>query len=450
MNRILYLLCAFVALLTVASCAKEFNDADTGGGAVDMALSVTLDHQTKAYADGTSVDKLYAGVYEVNGPAFTWVADNAEAPVTISGKAATVSFQSKIKLGKSYKVVFWAQKQDAPYTIDWAKTVTTGPTVTVTATGDANDESRDAVFGVYETGTVTGSIDLTGSPVSLKRPFSQVNVLVPNVNISDPTAAVTSSMTVSQAPTVLNLVTKATSVPADWSFSASAIAEAAFGSYASTPKYVAMNYVLVDQIDAACYDLTFSVACGSQVANDKSLANIPLKPNGRTNIVGNIFDMNFNISVPVIVHPGAGTEQEMTTVTVTVGQDEAHAVLLNFNPDGPVTTSIEVAVSHPIEMDADLPQITVEPASVASASWNLTTGKLDVTPLVENGSALITLVFPAVTKTEYSAATAKIYVKVGNGQNPAPAATYNFTTVASATATTPSFVMGTSQASATD
>ena len=35
MNRILYLLCAFVALLTVASCAKEFNDADTGGGAVE-------------------------------------------------------------------------------------------------------------------------------------------------------------------------------------------------------------------------------------------------------------------------------------------------------------------------------------------------------------------------------------------------------------------------------
>jgi hypothetical protein len=59
----------------------------------------------------------------------------------------------------------------------------------------------------------------------------------------------------------------------------------------------------------------------------------------------------------------------------------------------------------------------VNPATVASAEWNLTTSKLDVTPLVPNGAAVITLVFPSVTKTDYSEATVQIYVRVGTGIN---------------------------------
>ena len=426
MKKLLYSLLVLAAAMAATSCQKVLeNGAGYDGTTVNATFSINLGTATKALADGTTVDKLYAGVYEVNGTTYTWVADNADAPATISSKAANVSFNGKIELGKSYKVVFWAQKQGAPYAIDWAKSATTGPAVTVTATGDANAEARDAFFGVYETGTVTGSIDLTGSPVSLKRPFAQVNVLVPNANIADLTAAVTSSMTVAQAPTVLNLITKETSDPADWTFSATAISEAAFGSYASTHKYVAMNYVLVDQVATdARYDVTFSVTCGSQSVADKALANMPLKANGRTNIVGNIFDSNFDITVPIIVDPGTGTEQELTMVTVTVGQNPGNAVALdagyNADPTQRTAIPIEVAVSHPVEVEADKPQITVNPATVATAEWNLTTGKLDVTPLVENGAAAITLVFPAVTKTEYSSATVELFVRVGNGINPAP------------------------------
>ncbi len=422
-----YLL-ALVTVFTLASCQQDKlieGSAPGDSTFVDATFSIAIGPQTKAISDGTTVDKLYAGIYEVSGATYTWVADNADAPVAISSKAATVTFNGKIELGKSYKVVFWAQKQGAPYAIDWAKSATTGPAVTVTATGGANAEARDAFFGVYETGTVTGSIDLTGSPVSLKRPFAQVNVLVPNANIADLSAAVTSSMTVAQAPTVLNLATRVTKDPADWTFCTAEIAETAFGNYASTHRYVAMNYVLVDQVaTGARYDVTFSVTCGSQSVADKALANIPLKPNGRTNIVGNIFDSNFDITVPIIVDPGYNTDEELTTVTVTVGQNPGNAVALdagyNADPSQSTAIPIEVAVSHPVEVEADKPQITVNPASVATAEWNLTTGKLDVTPLVANGAAVITLVFPSVTKTTYSEATVQIYVRVGNGINAAP------------------------------
>ena len=430
MRKYISFLLSLAAVFILGSCQQnELIDgpAATGDGTfVDATFSVALGSPTKAFSDGTTVDRLYVGIYEIgSNNEFIWVADNADAPATISSKAANVTFSDKIMLGRSYKVVFWAQKQDAPYFIDWAKNVNTGPTVTMTATGQANDEARDAFFGTYETGTVTGSIDLTGSPISLKRPFAQVNVLVPTVNFSDATASITSSMTVAQAPTVLNLATKATSAPTDWTFSAAAIAEAAFGSYASTHRYVAMNYVLVDQsVSGAQYDVSFSVTSDSQVASDKQVQKAPLRANGRCNIVGNIFDESFNITIPVIIGPDYSSEEELTTVTVTVGQNPSNAVLLdagyNADPSQRTAIPIEVTVSHPIEVETDKPQITVNPATVASAEWNLTTGKLDVTPLVPNGAAVITLVFPPVTKTDYSEATVQIYVRVGNGINPAP------------------------------
>ena len=427
MKKLFYSLLTLAAALSLASCQPDKllgGSAAAGEGTVNATFCVELGPQTKAFADGTTVDILYAGIYEVSGSDYKWVADNSAAPAAISGKAASVTFNGKIERQKSYKVVFWAQKQGAPYTIDWAKSATSGPTVTVTPTGNANDEARDAFFGVYETGTVTGSIDLTGSPVSLKRPFAQVNILVPNDNIDVLTAAVSSTMSVAQAPTVLNLITKETSDLADWSLSATAISEAAFGSYASTHKYVAMNYVLVDQTAAdARYNVTFSVISGTQAANDKAVANVPLKPNGRTNIVGDIFDSNFNITVPIIIDPGANTDQELTTVTVAVGQNPGNAVSLTdaFAQSGHV--DIDVAVSHPVTEDADKPEITVDPASVATAEWVIGTG-LRVTPLVADGAAVITLVFPAVTKTEYSAATVQIYVKVGTGDNVAATPTF--------------------------
>ncbi len=430
MRKYISFLLSLAAVFILGSCQQnELIDgpAATGDGTfVDATFSVALGSPTKAFSDGTTVDRLYVGIYEIgSNNEFIWVADNADAPATISSKAANVTFSDKIMLGRSYKVVFWAQKQGAPYFIDWAKNVNTGPTVTMTATGQANDEARDAFFGAYETGTVTGSIDLTGSPISLKRPFAQVNVLVPTVNFTDATASVISSMTVAQAPCVLNLATKATSDPIDWTFTTAAIAEAAFGHYASTHRYVAMNYVLVDQsVSGAQYDVSFSVTSDSQVASDKQVRKAPLRANGRCNIVGNIFDESFNITIPVIIGPDYSSEEELTTVTVTVGQNPGNAVLLdagyNADPSRRTAIPIEVTVSHPIEVETDKPQITVNPATVASAEWNLTTGKLDVTPLVPNGAAVITLVFPPVTKTDYSEATVQIYVRVGNGINPAP------------------------------
>ena len=343
MKKLFYFLFTLAAALGVASCQldKIGGPANPDDGTlVDATFSMVLGTNTKAFADGTTVDKLYAGIYELGADgSFTWVADNSSAPVTISSKTATVTFSGKLQRGKSYRVVSWAQKSGAPYTIDWATSGTAGPVVTATATGDANDENRDAFFGTYDTGEVTGNIDLTNSPITLKRPFAQVNVLVPNASISDASAAVSSSMTVAQAPTQLNLASKATSSPADWTFNTAAITESAFGNYSNTHKYVAMNYVLVNQTGSdARYDITFSVTAGTQSAADRQVKNTPLKANGRTNLVGDIFGDNFDIIAPVIIDPDPdeGLEQVATpTFTPAAGEyNAAQSVEIACATDG--------------------------------------------------------------------------------------------------------------------
>ena len=444
MKKLIYSLLTLAAALSLASCQpdKLIGDKDGGDGkAANISITVSLGPKTKAFADGTKADKLFAGLYEIgNGPTYTHITHTAEAIAIDNEMRATVTFNGQIHRGNSYRLVFWAQKEGAPYSIDWATAATTGPTVTVTTysgnTNLANDDTRDAFFGFYDAENVQGNVEVTKqNAIQLKRPFAQVNVLVPIANITTPAGAVASTMTVAQAPTVLNLATKATSAPEDWAFASNAIDEDPFAAYApndpndpATHKYVAMNYVLVDQLAAdARYDVGFTVSAsaGDQTSGDKAVANVPLKPNGRTNIVGNVFADDFNISVPIIVSPGAGTEQELTTVTVAVGgMDEANAISLTDAYNSGTPLDIDVAVNHPITLEADKPEITVTPASVATAEWVLGTG-LRVTPLVENGKAVITLVFPAVTKTAYAAATAQIYIKVGNGQNTAATPTFS-------------------------
>ena len=306
-NRPITLLLITAALsMALSSCKKEVDKRDDtdGGTFFDATFTVDLGPQTKAFADGRTVNTLYAGIYETddatNPTTFKWVADNTLDFAPISSSGGSVTFTGKILSGKTYRVVFWAMYAseswcDTDPQIDLIMQTSdlTGCFIEISNYGSlniANDEKWDAFYGHYDTGIVTGNIDLTGSPISLKRPFAQVNVLVPNGNIPEPNGTIKSSMTIAQAPTRLYLASGITAEPKDWSFALNTISEPAFGSYASTHRYVAMNYVLVDQKAAdARYDIGFTVKNGDAFSVTKSVAGVPLKPNGRANIIGDIF-----------------------------------------------------------------------------------------------------------------------------------------------------------------
>lgn len=410
------------AALTVTSCLKEVEGGSAAyddGTLVDATFSVTLGPQTKAFATGSTANQLYAGLYEKKGEtAYAYVADTK---VAVSEMKGTITFEKGLQRGKSYKVVFWAQHEadgfTSPYTV---KLDTATPSVTVATSGAANDDNRDAFYKVIEFGPVKGDVAYDEGDIILKRPFAQVNVIVPNENIDvTPASEKKSSMTVTGAPNVLNLLTGTASGEVAYSFTEATIRETdVFGSY-TEHQYLAMNYVLVDQTGAGSYPVTFSVTSDAQVASNKTV-NVPLKPNVRTNIVGNVFQDNFNFSGVAVVTPGTeeGDETlEIRTVTIKVdgsepGDSEHVAVggtsVLTLTFDGNVTGSISAESSNP----------NVATVKVTGVKEIRVTG-------VSAGTVTITITIPGGTKADYGERIIVIPYEVSDVQNKVAAPTFS-------------------------
>lgn len=422
MKKLFYSLMTLAAALTVTSCLKEVEGGSAAyddGTLVDATFSVVLGPQTKAFATGSAANQLYAGLYEKKGEtAYAYVADTK---VAVSDMKGTITFEKGLQRGKSYKVVFWAQHEadgfTSPYTV---KLDTAKPSVTVATSGAANDDNRDAFYKVKEFGPVTGDVAYAEGDIILKRPFAQVNVIVPNGNIDViPAQDQKSSMTVTGAPNALDLLTGTASGEVAYSFTEATIAMTAdFGNY-TEHQYLAMNYVLVDQTGAGSYPVTFSVTSDAQVASNKTV-NVPLKPNVRTNIVGNVFQDNFNFSGVAVVTPGTEEEDEtleIRTVTIKVdgsepGDSEHVAVggtsVLTLTFDGELNGSIKAISSNPNVATVDV------------------TGEKEITVTGESaGTVTITITIPGGTKADYGERIIVIPYEVSDVQNKVAAPTFS-------------------------
>lgn len=374
---------------------------------------------TKAFSDGLSADGLLVGLYNKQGEGdnatLTYLQDLSVTDLTkipVSGKAAT--FETNLVRGQNYVLVFWAQKKtSAAYTLDFAT-----QTLTVSTTGDANDESRDAFYKVFETGTISET-NFQFSGIELTRPFAQINVLAPN---EDVTAAALSkviftksAMTVSKAPKTMNLLTGAVGdFTATYTMDAAAITEPVFGSFAETHTYIAMNYVLGDDAKKL-YDIDLDVY--STVNGEEQspihfdVDNAPAQRNYRTNVIGNVFtlDTQFNIIInPIYNEPSyeeglPGVEFEPVTitptlpdttpdgVTVTPSATEGAPATINFAPNaGPLTLS--AAATSEAALHARTSNAAVATASVSGSNVTIT----PVTP----GEAIITIYTDPVMATK--------------------------------------------------
>ncbi len=288
-----------LALAAVLSCSKQHEPAIVPE-AVDAVFTVgTEGPMTKAYSDGTTATELTVAVYRYEGGS---AQDNLIYLENVSKQAAiNISTTVSLKLikGESYEIVFWAQKPGAGfYTFD-----TAAKKITVKETGLANDEGRDAFYKVYTTGKVSSAITET---VKLRRPFAQINVLT---TLEDWQAAVDnkitfagSSMTVT-APTVLNVIDGSVSSPKAYTLEKNSIVSdnPNVPGYASTHKYVAMDYILAGAAKAVS-DVRFDVyKSGTDTPlNTWNVATVPYQRNYRTNIVGDIFSVDGTFNVIIV------------------------------------------------------------------------------------------------------------------------------------------------------
>ncbi|MBO5941651.1 MAG: hypothetical protein J6Q63_00010 [Bacteroidales bacterium] len=280
MKKILFGMMAAAVLAT--SCAKELQDVAAGDATVTFTVG-TPEIATRAYSDGTTATDLQYAVYDVNGNLLEDLTGTQEINIS-------TTVELKLTTGNTYTVAFWADSEDAPYTIDFA-----AKSVSVDYTGVvSNDENLDAFYAWY-TFTVTGAQTET---VELKRPFAQLNVGAADYDASESAGYLpnASAVTVKNIYSTLNFATGEVTGETAVTF-----AENAIPTNEKFPvtgyDYLAMNYLLV-AADKALVEVEFTYTDGSN-AKTRTVGSVPVQRNYRTNIYGNILTSDVDLNVVI-------------------------------------------------------------------------------------------------------------------------------------------------------
>ncbi len=287
----------FVGILS--SCQQDFftksiSDSDEGFMEFNVLTSDAI--ATKAISDGTMVDVLYYAVYK-NGEELV---DLRPAEPVKRGTDGRFVFKIKLVKGLSYKVAFWAQCSECT-----AYDLTDFEAMTISYSGPANDERRDAFFKTEDV-MLTSNTQVT--EVVLKRPFAQINFAALDYNVVTPLLddkGFTSTISLKGVPNVLNLLTGETSGSVDisYDFSPAPSGEDEFFDSNKLLRYVSMNYILAEK-EKRVYTqdpLIGEFKYGS-VNLQIPIHNLPVQRNYRTNILGYLFsaDILFNVDLDEI------------------------------------------------------------------------------------------------------------------------------------------------------
>lgn len=311
MKKILSFIAVALAVLAVASCAKE-----NAGAEATMTLQVNIPEAvTKAYGDGMFADKnLIIGVFDENGvekfrKVYVWSPSKFEDAISI-----------RFMVGKKYQMVFWAQYGEAygkpetmpldQITLDYAR---------------SNREDLDAFWAHVPVFEVKTDFDMS---VTLHRPFAQLNFATTvgdmNESVADPDLAGLhnkAAVTVKNVANTLNLFTGETCY-IDANNHSEAAGAAVIIPDTEFPKVkvmqdgkevevyptievegvtyeiVAMNYILV--ADSGSKDGKTTVDLKLQVGEfELSVPNAYMKRNWRTNVVGELLTAEGSFKVNI-------------------------------------------------------------------------------------------------------------------------------------------------------
>ena len=289
MKQILFSLLAVEALLAVPSCTEELlpaTDPAQGGSPVQVSFQLDL-NSTLTKADISALDNasgtwnLYVAAFSASDGAListSKIGGTGYEPMETLSSTTPKTITLTLCSGVSYKVVFFAEKAGA-YDVQFADNHVAQ--FSYNSGLLANSAGLDAFYASVD---VNASATTTQS-ISLKRPFAQINVLVPIASVPPGQTSFSSAMKV-KAPTTFDLYAgEATGAESVIEFINSAITATPFGEYASTHKWVGMNYVLVNSAN------TVEVTYFRESGMDTEIVpgTVSASMNGRTNLVGNIY-----------------------------------------------------------------------------------------------------------------------------------------------------------------
>lgn len=435
MNRIFSVLFVFAALLGLGGCMQEpLGSAGVGQGGPPVAVTFEVGMRSAlTKADSTPFDNA-SGTYRLYVAAFnkadgslaaaSLVGGEGYEPVgTISDGSASISL--RLPRSQEFRVIFFAEKENA-YDVVFAD----GPQAAFSLkTGlKANDPAQDAFYSVLD---VTAS--KTSYDVTLKRPFAQLNVLVPQENIPEGQTAFRSSLSV-QAPTSFDLYNGAAGATLSVvEFAENAISAEPFGKYADAAKpykWIGTAYVLVPA--SGKVDVKSFREAGMEAAVAPGL--VPVRANGRTNLVGNLYGNELMLAFTVQIGSGfdSSTEDpvnaEDTEITIAGGDtftEDAPLVIdaSAATASGPVNVTLRVNGDDFATVNAGAPegeQVTAVSEDTEVATATVSGNDVVITP-VGNGTTTVVVSTPAYTKATYKPQTFRIPVRV-EGVSPTPPA----------------------------
>lgn len=420
---------ALGATVLLAACAREPSElanAGKDGAPETVSFTVGLRHAlTKADAtpfdDASGTWSLYVAAFsKTDGSLYesSLVGGEGYQPVgTLSNGAASISL--RLPRSQEFRVVFFAQKEGA-YDVVFADGPQAG--FSLKSGLKANDPALDAFYAALD---VTAS--KTSYDVTLKRPFAQLNVLVPKDNVPEGQTTFRSSLSV-QAPTSFDLYEGAAGTTLSTvSFAENAIAADAFGKYADAARpytWIGTAYVLVPA--SGKVDVKSFREAGMQEA--VAPGEVPVRVNGRTNLVGSLYGSEVSLSFTVQVGSGFDDATEVPVdgedTEITIAGDATYTEASPLTIDataGAVNVTLRVNGDDFTTVNAGAPE--GEQVSAVSEDTDVVTVAVSgndvvITP-VGNGTTTVVVSTPSYTKATYKPQSFRIPVKV-EGVSPTP------------------------------
>ena len=295
-KNLLFGLFATMVLLLTTACQKENDLLGNGEATISFEIS-TPQMATRAFSDGTTAKQLQYAVYDENGAFIGRLSPNAVEfkPVEITDFNGKRTINIQLAAGKTYYVLFWASALNSPYSVDYkTKTLSVDYTNTV-CNSDAND-----AFYCYKKVTV----DATKSePVTLTRPFAQLNIGTNDLEKLDGVKADKTSVAVTGIYETLNLASKELggNINEERTFTLAARpvdTDVAVGEFpVADYDYLAMAYLLVGD-EKKVVNVEFSYGDDDAVQT-RTFTNIPVIANHRTNIYGALLTNNIGFDVEI-------------------------------------------------------------------------------------------------------------------------------------------------------
>lgn len=297
MKTILYSIAALAAVIFAASCQQESLEV-ADGNIVTYSVKVPESLKTKANAEDYILNYEVYRAGEVSKSEASAVYEG-----TATFDAGTANFDLEFVKNQNFVVLFWAQTyelQSKLGTENQMFDIADLRKVQLLNCGASNNSNAAVFAGKDE---VVNCVSSKGGEIKLVRPISQLNIFTTKASLDFGTKQIEllkSNVTVSGLYDVFNVATGAAVVTEETETVSFTYTE---GDVPETGEndphaYAAMNYVGFAAQNGTTVDVDFTIKT-SEGDVSHSVSNVPVKPNYKTSIVGNLLTgkTDYNVTI---------------------------------------------------------------------------------------------------------------------------------------------------------